>query len=1021
MTDLYSTLTHRLTRGASRAILSLLGYRSEPLREHLRHLYEQRPGTAGSFLADPVFEATFGWRPAGVNMGQLAGHLLHPELVKALANPPSKLAADYAFPRKRQPYLHQLEAWHALIEATPPRSVLVSSGTGSGKTECFLIPILNDLVGEAIKQGAPLTGVRALFLYPLNALIKSQKDRLAAWSEPFKGKVRWCLYNGETPDRSPPRREREWSSEVTGRDELRANPPPILVTNATMLEYLLVRGIDRPILAQSQGQLRWIVIDEAHSYIGSQAAELTLLLRRVLHGFGCDAEQVHFVATSATIGNGEEARTQLQTFLADIAGVGIERVTVISGQREIPSLPENLLRRNVPLPDFDSLRGQSPDERFRTLGASLTVRDLRGRLVERPTRLSDLVRLADEPDNDLGRQRTLALLDLCTGAVNDDGTPLLPLRGHLFQRGQAGLWACVNTCCNGRTGTALNSPTWPFGRVYLERQEHCTDCGYPVFELVQCADCGQEVLSATLHCEDGGDWLRPETSARDEDEFQLDLEAADPDGESLLDDDDLSPGPTQGLKRLVVPAGTGDTTAGLGKDNRLDATAADAVRIALQVPNQDSHLTCPTCGAEQRGHWSQFRPARIGAPFLLQTAIPLLLEQVQPLPNRPGGQALPLKGRRLIAFTDSRQGTARIAARLQQEAERNYVRSLLYHRVATLSAQVDGGKVSEVESKIAELEGLPNNPVIAGILADYRAKLALLQDPKPASLNWPDAVSYLLSLGEFNHWVVSSLRDLTFGLTDRQIAELCLWREFLFRPKRQFSLEGLGLLRLDYPAVAQIKQVPAVLARRGVGLSDWQDLLHVVLDVQIRGWMAVNIPRDMLRWIGYPGKPTVMVPPGQETANRGEKGWPTAQTATGRRSRLVRLLAYALKLDLEDAGGRSEIEEVILAVWSALLPLLTPGESGRRNLDLPARVEITEVHDAWICPVTRRLLPVTFRGITPYLPEHPSDTLARCQKVQMPKLPTPFWDGDPAQAEHWLTTESRGRRVTPGRRMDGHQ
>ena len=124
------------------------------------------------------------------------------------------------------------------------------------------------------RQGDPLTGVRALFLYPLNALIKSQKDRLVAWSEPFNGKVRFCLYNGDTPDQG----KSEWLSEVADRRTLRSNPPPILVTNATMLEYMLVRNEDRPILNQSQGQLRWIVIDEAHTYLGSQAAELTLLL-----------------------------------------------------------------------------------------------------------------------------------------------------------------------------------------------------------------------------------------------------------------------------------------------------------------------------------------------------------------------------------------------------------------------------------------------------------------------------------------------------------------------------------------------------------------------------------------------------------------------------------------------------------------------------------------------------------------------------------------------------------------------
>lgn len=138
MSELYTELAQRLPRGASRAILGLLRYRNLPLQEYLRTLYERLPGEPGSFLADPVFEATFGWKPAQPNMEQLAGNLLHTTLIKALANPPKKLVDDYAFPEKRRPYQHQWVAWKALIEESPPRSLLVSSGTGSGKTECFL-------------------------------------------------------------------------------------------------------------------------------------------------------------------------------------------------------------------------------------------------------------------------------------------------------------------------------------------------------------------------------------------------------------------------------------------------------------------------------------------------------------------------------------------------------------------------------------------------------------------------------------------------------------------------------------------------------------------------------------------------------------------------------------------------------------------------------------------------------------------------------------------------------------------
>ena len=339
--------------------------------------------------------------------------------------------------------------------------MLVSSGTGSGKTECFLIPILHDLATELDTRAGGLTGVRALFLYPLNALIKSQRDRLTAWSESFGGHIRYCLYNGNTPREG----KSVWASEVSDRKTLRANPPPILVTNATMLEYMLVRGEDKPILAQSQGKLRWIVIDEAHNYIGSQAAELTLLLRRVLHAFGCSAEEVHFIATSATIaGAGDDTDEHLRKFLADIAGVSPDRVSVVFGQPRVPPLPEAAWRRQTPLPDFDILNSYSPQELFKVLAANPRVCQLRSALIRQARPLSELARIAWRNDDVQARQMTLQLLDLCTEAVNDKNEALLPLRGHFFHRALNGLWACVNTLCIGRRQTPLEDPNWPLGR-----------------------------------------------------------------------------------------------------------------------------------------------------------------------------------------------------------------------------------------------------------------------------------------------------------------------------------------------------------------------------------------------------------------------------------------------------------------------------------------------------------------------------------------------------------------------------
>lgn len=1003
----YSSLVDRLTRGASRAILGLLGFRTPALREHLRELLERPPGEAGAILADPVFEATFGWKTADVTLGGLAGKLLHPDLVKALCEPykdknkDKNFAEDYSFPARRRPYRHQLEAWRALLKLDPPRSVLVTSGTGSGKTECFLLPILHDLATEAAQQPTPLTGVRALFLYPLNALIKSQRDRLIAWSEPFGGHIRFCLYNGATKERSPRHQPGQARSEVLGRDLLRADPPPILVTNATMLEYMLVRNLDRPILDQSQGRLRWIVIDEAHSYIGSQAAELTLLLRRVVQAFGCDAEKVHFVATSATIAGSTEAnRERLRDFLADIAGVSADRVHVIEGEREVPELAESLRTADIPHPPLANLWALTPSQRYVALAQDRHVRDLRRRLIERPSRLSELASLIGAGDSPSTRRHTLELLDLCTQARDNQETPLLPLRGHLFQRGQAGLWACANPDCDGRRASRLNDPAWPFGKLFLERRERCDVCDHPVFELTQCGECGQEVLTAQEEFARGSEWLRPRLSAQNEDEFQLELELPDRAGieaeeESELDKESVS------HPRLVIPRHKGATPAWLGKDGRLAWSAGSGVSIALGIPNAKDALECPTCGASKG---ALFRPPRIGAPFLLQTAIPMLLERMQPIDSRASDPPLPLEGRRLISFTDSRQGTARIAARLQQEAERNYVRSLLYHEITTRGGKAaDAAQVEQLQKEIAALTPLADSSTIKGILEEKRRKLAETRSPPPSRLKWSDAIDYLLGQTGFNHWLVPTLRDLTFdSLTERQIAELCLWREFLFRPKRQFSLEGLGLLRLDYPALDAVNQAPPVLTQRGISLDDWRDLLRLVLDIQVRGWKAVPIPRDYLRWLGYPGRPVELLAPGEAEQSRNQQGWPTTRDPnSSRRSRLVRLLAYALRLDPEQAVHQDLLEEVLIAIWRAIRRLLSPTEAGFQ-FDPRQQAVIAEVRTAWFCPVTRRLLPASFRGLTPYLPDEPSDALARCQPVTLPKPPDPFWHSGSEAAQEWL-------------------
>jgi ATP-dependent helicase YprA (DUF1998 family) len=334
-------IDQRLRVRVTEAVIAQGGIRHDAVNAFLRDRLSGTDIDGGALFSEPTIEAAGPYVSCGQTPRDLSNTLLHPRLVDALT-----YGADGDEYRFTHPaYAHQLEAWRHLA-AEERRSVLVSSGTGSGKTECFLVPMLDDLARECETAGR-LTGVRALMLYPLNALIASQEERLRRWTAPFNGDIRFALYNGLMQDRRKADRdrdERERPEQVLYRATLRSDPPPILVTNNTMLEYMTIRREDRPIVEASRGQLRWVVIDEAHSYVGSAAAELSLLLRRVMEAFEVDPAQVRFIATSATIGgDSKQEKAELRRYLADLAGVPEQRVAVVFGKRQPAAIGEGVV------------------------------------------------------------------------------------------------------------------------------------------------------------------------------------------------------------------------------------------------------------------------------------------------------------------------------------------------------------------------------------------------------------------------------------------------------------------------------------------------------------------------------------------------------------------------------------------------------------------------------------------------------------------------------------------------------
>lgn len=1022
----FASLLSEMAKRSARATLSKLGFSNVPLRKHLQEVFANGLGREGSFLGTPVFEATFGWTPADRCMDELTQELLHPRLVAAMDKPWGDAGREYRFPREARPYSHQLKAWQALM-GPGYQSVVVTSGTGSGKTECFMVPVLDTLARARDTEG-PLRGVRALFLYPLNALIQSQRERLRAWTGPFDGDIRFCLYNGNTPDEAKAEAYREAPNEVHDRTTLRRNPPPILVTNPTMLEYMLVRAQDAPILDASKGKLEWIVLDEAHNYVGSQAAELALLLRRVLHAFGTSSDRVHFVATSATIGTGDEAaRRGLQEFLSRIAGVAPDRVVVIEGERLVPTIGEAISGgTSEALHELES-SGADATGQYRKLCSHPVARRLRSlfdpkvsqQSYQPLTAVADALRIMGSPCDEGSTLRWLDLLTSARAGEARSALPFLPLRLHAFHNTLNGLWACASPGCLGKQETALADPDWPFGRLFLEERTRCP-CGAPVYPVSSCDDCNETFLSADLVSAGGTQRLLPSVE-EDLDEFSLDrdpeeLETIEFEGDP--EEPDLryaNKTPT-----LVVNGETRGAAVHLNAAT-LEVgrhTGPDMLLLRIQdvtLVDGESVLACPSCGGSG-ANGMQFRRAQIGAPFLLGNIVPTLLEFC---PDGDHPLNSPMRGRRMITFTDSRQGTARIAAQLQQDAERMALRSAVYRKLVAGVMSKSPEQVT-IEKRIADLRAvllaMGSNAQIERLIRDDETTLAALQGGAPITFremaDW--LATQVPDIGQWIHRYYAELdQEFRHNRGKELLAEILLCREFARRPKRQNSLESLGLASIQYKKLAAVQVLKPAAQQNGFALDEWRGFLKICLDFIVRQSFGLKVPGRWDRWGGNKVYSKQILPPSSpERPTRGLMKWPSARSA-GRQHRLVRLLAHVLRLDLGTQDGRHRIDSLLIAAWDDLVGanLMQLGGGQGRYLDIDD-FSFQAMRNGWVCPVTRRVLDITLRGVTPFLPEHiADDESVRCRRIVLPLCDAVgkdfSSDVDRIQAvRHWIETES---------------
>ncbi|OWJ76647.1 DEAD/DEAH box helicase [Haematobacter genomosp. 1] len=953
-------LAQRSARGmVARSRLASMGLNALLLR-----VLSAPPGAPTALIADPVIEAAKSWRLAHETMGDLAGGILTADLVNALDRAPGNRMA-----RDSQPRQHQLEAWRASLEGD--KSVLVTAGTGAGKTECFLIPILQDILANPRPGG----GVRAILLYPLNALIESQRERLAAWAVGLGGKVRFALLNGDTPETEREAAIKSDRVELRSRARIRECPPEILVTNITMLEYLLLRTKDQPLLEASQGALRWIVLDEAHSYIGSQAAEMALLLRRVRAGFGVASEDVRLMATSATIGGEADAPAKLRAYAAALAGQNKVRIAVIEGKEDAPVLPKP--GADTPL-DADVLARMTPEAAGAVLAPHPRVQNLWHEMATEGLTLSRVAMvLSGDPTKRAAAARMLDLL----GRATRQGRRLLPWRGHLFHRAQGGIWACPDAACGCRQPElAADGAGWPFGAVWFSARPRC-DCGAPVYEVVSCSDCGQVFLQGVFH---GGAEPRLEPPEPGEgDDYALDAEPDE--GEVMA---------AETGKAWLMPG----EDVWLADDTRIfDNAAPEGIRARrVQIVYDPSDRKC--C---DRDGSARLMGLRFGPAFLMGNALGGLMDDIVPPDGAPG---LPAGGRRALTFTDSRQGVARLAAKLQQDAERGLTRAFLWHRVQE-GAIGDPAQIAKLQDDVAKLRAVG----LDDMAEDKERELAKLTGASSAPVAWRDLVQRLAGHVDLTDHAGDIWRSRRIGkeMADDplKLSEAFLFRELFRRPRVQNNPETMGLVRLVFPAMAERARLagpPAPLAQAGVDAEGWAALAHLAVDMVFRQSLAVEIPREMVPLVAprY-GLLNTIHPadaPPEQLAERSRR-WPGPRS---KRNKLVKLV-YALTGGSPDSAlDQDRTGEVLAALWS----LICGGAArdigqGAWRLDF-GRAAVERLDRAWLCPVTRRPYGWSVAG------RSPNDATQTMVELSFPRLPVVNAGGltpeQRAQAALWAET-----------------
>ncbi|MDI6711112.1 MAG: DEAD/DEAH box helicase [Bacillota bacterium] len=904
------------------AVFSPLELLKEVAERYRRYLYTT------FYFRDPVLRASFRQALESTNLVQ--GPYLEvarpfplgvgaEQLLEDLLEEPPDDGFLEAIHGTRPLYRHQEEAIRRVFRQ---RNVVVATGTGSGKTEAFLLPILFHLYQE-FRKGKLGPGIRAMILYPMNALAYDQRDRLGEIARrlqeagsPFR--FTFGQYIGDTPeDERDTRREAQahlgehrLPGELVLRSEMRETPPHILLTNYSMLEYLLIRPKDS-FLFTDTGARHWtyLVLDEAHQYRGARGMEMAMLIRRLKERLREGGKKGPFccLATSATLLEGEQDREATAQFATTLFGEPFGPEDVITGKVRPPAEeerpPENkryeltpadyasmLDALNAPadearqyLVKLARLKGVPgfPGEDPGTVCGCLLAHDRRAHQLRQLSvgEPQPVVAIAQElfpeikdEEARVGVLGTLVALLMQTSAAGADrtkstGSPFLAARYHFFLRSLDGAFIRYR---GGR-------------QILLERT---ASPEATVFEVALCRECGQHYLVGRIQgdgrqgrlVEAVRDPSHPEFGAT----FFRPLEAPEFLKSGEEDEEWTAPGGRQRYAlcvqcRAIWLAGLQPLCA---HEEILTVERQDAAR-----EGEDQIPRCSACGYKAPDPVREVVHGTDGPHTVITTTL---------------YQRLPEKRKKILAFADSRQEAAFFSWYL----DRTY-RDLLTRNLVWQAGRALGQRTREGLS-LADLAG-----------EYYR----LLRDCQLAA-------------------PYASETEL------RKEASIAVCREFLTEEKR-ISLEGVGLgyWSIRWPDWYGIPEVLQATPWR-LGTEEAMELLQVLfhllrdqgaVELRLEG-AAVPVAWDDLH-VNRPQQRVRLGPP------RGEKGMCSWDGVRGGRARLLKKILVAD--GMEDQRAAQEAGACLRTIWETLLAYERSAPETAYRLLLPAANDAWRVNSAW--------------------------------------------------------------------------